>query len=55
VASPPAPAAPATTSDALQHYRQALEALRRGDWKEFGTEMDALQKALQATAAPPPS
>ena len=53
VASPTAPAAPATTSAALQHYRQALEALRRGDWKEFGAEMDALQKALEAPAPAP--
>ncbi len=52
-ASPSVPAAPATTSDALQHYRQALEALRRGNWKEFGTEMDALQKALEPAAAAP--
>lgn len=43
--SPP-PTGP--TSDALTHYRQALDALRSGDWRAFGTEMDALQKTLEA-------
>jgi uncharacterized membrane protein (UPF0182 family) len=40
---------------ALAHYRQALEALRMGDWQAFGVEMDALQKALEGavTGAPP--
>ena len=52
-APPPQPASGGSTSDALQHYRQALEALRRGDWKQFGSEMDALQKALEAAATPP--
>ncbi|MBI3303491.1 MAG: UPF0182 family protein, partial [Deltaproteobacteria bacterium] len=40
---------------ALTHYRQALEALRKGDWQTFGVEMDALQKALEGAAAAPPS
>ena len=59
-ASPPpvAPTAPvlgnAPSSEALTHYRQALQALRNNDWRTFGTEMDALQKALEG-AAPPPS
>src|SRR5262249_7948934 len=38
----------AATTDALAHYRQALAALRNGDWQAFGTEMAALQKALEA-------
>ena len=52
---PPAAALPSSgTTVALQHYRQALDALRKGDWQTFGVEMDALQKALEgATAAPP--
>jgi len=37
-----------STSEALQHYRRAMEALGKGDWRGFGVEMDALQKALQA-------
>ena len=39
---------------ALTHYRQALEALRQGDWKTFGVEMDALRKALESAAASAP-
>jgi len=39
---------PGSTSEALQHYRRAMEALGKGDWRGFGVEMDALQKALQA-------
>jgi len=61
-ASTSAPMAPsggtlpsAETSAALQHYRQALSALQRGDWQTFGTEMDALQKALEASPTPPSS
>jgi uncharacterized membrane protein (UPF0182 family) len=56
-AAPPAAELPSSgTLTALQHYRQALEALRKGDWQTFGVEMDALQKALEgATAAAPPA
>lgn len=55
-AAPPATALPSNeTAAALQHYRQALDALRKGDWQTFGVEMDALQKALEgAVAAAPP-
>jgi hypothetical protein len=42
------PAGP--NSEALRHYRQALEALNKGDWRAFGVEMDLLQKALQGAA-----
>ena len=52
-APPSQPAPGGHGADALQHYRQALGALRRGDWKQFGAEMDGLQKALEAAAAPP--
>jgi uncharacterized protein len=45
--SPPSAATGGATTDALTHYRQALAALRNGDWQTFGTEMDALQKALE--------
>jgi hypothetical protein len=34
-------------AEALNHYRRAFEALNKGDWRTFGGEMDALQKALQ--------
>jgi uncharacterized membrane protein (UPF0182 family) len=59
-APPPAPGvkelpAPGTNAEALKHYRRAFEALSNGDWRTFGAEMDALQKALQgATAKPSP-
>lgn len=46
------PAAGAAPADALTHYRQALDALRQGDWKTFGIEMDALQRTLQGTSTP---
>ncbi|MBP1684484.1 MAG: hypothetical protein H6Q33_627 [Deltaproteobacteria bacterium] len=50
----PAPSAAAPSSaEALTHYRQALDALRQGDWKTFGLEMDALQRALEGKSAPP--
>ena len=53
---PPAAALPSSgTTVALQHYRQALDALRKGDWQTFGVEMDALQKALEGATAAPPS
>ncbi|HWH76774.1 MAG TPA: UPF0182 family protein, partial [Candidatus Binatus sp.] len=46
------PAAPAgSNTAALNHYRRAFEALNKGDWRTFGTEMDAMQKALQGAPA----
>jgi hypothetical protein len=41
-------------AEALKHYRQALQALSNGDWRTFGAEMDALQKALQGGKSGPP-
>jgi uncharacterized membrane protein (UPF0182 family) len=57
VAVPPAAGSPSseTAARALHHYRQALDALRKGDWQTFGVEMDALQKTLEGAAAAPPS
>ncbi|MGE5819489.1 MAG: UPF0182 family protein [Deltaproteobacteria bacterium] len=40
-----------SSSEALNRYRRALDALSKGDWRTFGVEMDAMQKALQS--APP--
>jgi hypothetical protein len=48
--APRAQAATGTNSEALRHYRQALEALNKGDWRTFGVEMDQLQKTLQGAA-----
>jgi uncharacterized membrane protein (UPF0182 family) len=55
-AMPPAaePPSSGTAAVALQHYRQALDALRKGDWQTFGVEMDALQKVLESAAAAAP-
>lgn len=57
VSTPPTaqPSPDGAATLALTHYRQALEALRRGDWSTFGTEMDALQKALEGTAEAGPT
>ena len=49
--SPPSGA----NAEALTHYRRAFDALNKGDWRTFGAEMDAMQKALQAAPAKPPS
>jgi len=50
-AGPPRPQATlGPNSEALRHYRQALEALNKGDWRTFGVEMDLLQKSLQGAA-----
>jgi uncharacterized membrane protein (UPF0182 family) len=41
-------------SEALNRYRRALDALSKGDWRTFGVEMDAMQKALQSAPAKTP-
>lgn len=58
----PAPAArgaqvpsPGSNAEALNHYHRALDALSKGDWRTFGVEMDAMQKALQGAPVKPPS
>ena len=58
--SPPTPGArtdelpPAgSNAEALNYYRRALDALSKGDWRTFGAEMDAMQKALQGAPAKP--
>ena len=42
------------SAEALNHYRRAFEALNKGDWRTFGVEMDAMQKALQSAPAKSP-
>jgi uncharacterized membrane protein (UPF0182 family) len=44
---------PGSNAAALDHYRRALDALTKNDWRTFGTEMDAMQKALQGAPAKP--
>jgi uncharacterized membrane protein (UPF0182 family) len=41
-------------AEALNHYRRAFDALSKGDWRTFGAEMDAMQKALQGAPAKSP-
>ena len=43
-----------SNSEALNHYRRAFDALSKGDWRNFGAEMEAMQKALQGTGKAPP-
>jgi uncharacterized membrane protein (UPF0182 family) len=58
--APPTPGARAdelpplgSNAEALNYYRRALDALSKGDWRTFGAEMDAMQKALQGAPAKP--
>src|SRR5262249_532196 len=57
---PPAPAAPGAPTgtplagsaadrarEALDHYNQAMERLKSGDWAGFGTELDAMRGLLE--------
>ncbi len=43
-----------SNTEALNYYRRALDALSKGDWRTFGAQMDAMQKALQGTPTKPP-
>lgn len=51
-----APTAPAPSPEApkraLDHFRRADEALKRGDWAAYGREMEEVRKLLEAMAAP---
>ncbi|MGH7784193.1 MAG: UPF0182 family protein, partial [Candidatus Binatia bacterium] len=44
---------PGSSSEDLNRYRRAFDALNKGDWRTFGTEMDAMQKALQSAPTKP--
>ena len=44
--TPPAPAA-AQAREALDHYNQAIERLKSGDWAGFGTQLDAMRGLLE--------
>src|SRR5262249_10245804 len=41
------------TTEALQHYQAAFQALNRGDWRTFGAEMDALRRTLEGARPSP--
>ncbi len=54
-----APAATTTVANvmpgpqnAAEHYDRALDALKQGDWKRFGEEMQALGNALKSPPSP---
>jgi uncharacterized membrane protein (UPF0182 family) len=44
---PPAGTAPDWVREALDHYNQAIEHLKSGDWAGFGTEIDAMRGVLE--------
>jgi uncharacterized protein len=59
-AAGPAPVAPSAATgtplagsaadrarEALDHYNQAIERLKSGDWAGFGTELDAMRGLLE--------
>ena len=50
-ARPSEPTSAGANAEALNHYRRAFDALSKGDWRTFGVEMEAMQKALQAPPA----
>jgi uncharacterized membrane protein (UPF0182 family) len=64
-AAPTTPSAaaglPAETSstgraqEALDHYNQAMERLKSGDWAGFGKEIDAMRAILEEINRQPPS
>ena len=45
--APLAATPPAQAHDALDHYNQAIERLKSGDWAGFGTELDAMRGLLE--------
>src|SRR5262245_49458020 len=46
-----APAA-ARAREALDHYNQAIERLKSGDWAGFGTQLDAMRGLLEESSRP---
>jgi uncharacterized protein len=42
-----APAAPTKAREALDHYNQAIERLKSGDWVGFGAQLDAVRGLLE--------
>lgn len=46
-AEAPSDSAKAQAQKALDHYNQAIEHLKSGDWSGFGTDLDALRGLLQ--------
>jgi hypothetical protein len=62
-AAPEAPSASIVTSrsapaadkarEALDHYNQAIERLKSGDWPGFGTQLDAMRGLLEELSRQP--
>ena len=44
---PPTASAAAQAREALDHYNQAIERLKSGDWSGFGTQLDAMRGLLE--------
>jgi hypothetical protein len=44
---PPAGPAASRAQQALDRYNQAVERLKAGDWKGFGTQFDAMRELLE--------
>jgi hypothetical protein len=38
--------------EVLDHYNQAIERLKSGDWSGFGTELDAMRSLLEDMSRP---
>ena len=41
---------PQKAEEALRHYNKALEYLKQANWKEYGEELNRIQKILQTMA-----
>lgn len=52
-APPPEPRPAGASVEALNHYQRAFEALSKRDWRTFGVEMEAMEKALRGGATKP--
>jgi uncharacterized membrane protein (UPF0182 family) len=39
--------------EALNHYQQAMEQLKTGNWSGFGAELEALRRLLEELNQPP--
>jgi uncharacterized membrane protein (UPF0182 family) len=44
---PVKPPAASRAREALDRYNQAIERLKSGDWKGFGTQFDAMRELLE--------
>jgi hypothetical protein len=52
-ATSPAGAGTDRAREALDHYNQALERLKAGDWTGFGTQLDVVRELLEEMSRRP--